>query len=602
MRGGKGRQMKKKLNTISEGTLLLSGNEAVARGAWEYGVHFAAAYPGTPSTEILEAIGDEYDEIDAQWAPNEKVAVEVIAGASFAGARVLSAMKHVGLNVAADPLFTLSYIGATGGIVIVSADDPGMHSSQNEQDNRLMGKAAKVVILEPSDSQEAKDMVGEGLRISEEFDTPVLLRMTTRICHSKSMVKVGPRTEVPVKGYVGDIKKRVPIPAHARAMHSRVEKRLEALSAWGSESSLNRIEEGNTALGIITSGISYQYVKETNPGASVLKIGMSNPLPYDLIEKFIGMVDRVVFVEENEPYLEENIKARFLIKADGKNIVPIEGELNPEIVRSAVSPGAEKEITYDEIELPARPPALCPGCPHRGAFYCLSKLGGSSTGDIGCYTLGLMPPHNALETTVCMGASIGVLSGIEKAVGREGMGKLVAAIGESTFVHSGITGLIDMVYNGNTGTVMIMDNSLTAMTGGQENPTTGKTLRGEPAPVLDLEKVVAACGVKHVVVVDPHDLPEMERVLKEETDREELSVIITLRPCVMTYRPEKRSVAELDPDKCIGCRQCMDLGCPAISWDGENPEISRLLCWPNCDMCVQVCPVDALSKDMGGQR
>ncbi|MFC1799864.1 indolepyruvate ferredoxin oxidoreductase subunit alpha [Candidatus Eisenbacteria bacterium] len=592
--------MKKRPNTIEEGNLLLSGNEAVARGAWEYGVHFAAAYPGTPSTEILESIGEEYDEIDAQWAPNEKVGLEVIAGASFAGARVLSAMKHVGLNVAADPLFTLSYIGATGGIVIVSADDPGMHSSQNEQDNRLMGKAAKVVILEPSDSQEAKDMVGEGLRISEDFDTPVLLRMTTRICHSKSMVKVGPRTEVPVKGYVGDIKKRVPIPAHARAMHSRVEKRLKDISVWGSESSLNRIEEGDTALGIITSGVSYQYVKEASPEASVLKIGISNPLPWDLIEKFISMVDRVVFVEENEPYLEENIKARFLIQADGKNIIPIEGELNPEIVRNAVHPGTAKKITHGEIQLPARPPALCPGCPHRGAFYCLSKLGGSSTGDIGCYTLGMMPPHNALETTVCMGASIGVLSGIEKAVGRKGMGKLVAAIGESTFVHSGITGLIDMVYNGNTGTVMIMDNSLTAMTGGQENPTTGKTLRGEPAPVLDLESVVAACGVKHVIVVDPHDLPEMQRVLKEELDREELSVIITRRPCVMNYRPKKRTVAELDPEKCIGCKACMNLGCPAISWDGERPEISKLLCWPNCNMCVQVCPVDALSKDMGG--
>jgi indolepyruvate ferredoxin oxidoreductase, alpha subunit len=590
--------MRKKLNTVKEGTLLLSGNEAVARGAWEYGVHFAAGYPGTPSTEILETIGEEYDEIDAQWAPNEKVGLEVISGASFAGARVLSAMKHVGLNVAADPLFTLSYIGATGGIVIVSADDPGMHSSQNEQDNRLMGKAAKVVILEPSDSQEAKDMVGEGLKISEDFDTPVLLRLTTRICHSKSMVTVGPRTEVPIKGYTGDIRKRVPIPAHAREMHSRVEKRLEDLSAWGSESHLNRIEEGDRSLGIITSGISYQYVKEVSPEASILKIGMSNPLPWNLIERFINSVERIVFVEENDPYLEEGIKARFLIEADGKNIIPLEGELNPEIVRKAVHPGTSKEITFSEIGLPARPPALCPGCPHRGAFYCLSKLGGSSTGDIGCYTLGLMPPHNALETTVCMGASIGVLAGIEKAVGREGTGKLVAAIGESTFVHSGITGLIDMVYNGNTGTVMIMDNSLTAMTGGQENPTTGRNLRGEPAPVLDLEKMVSACGVKHIRVVDPHDLPEMEKTLKEEMNREELSVIITRRPCIMTYRPRKKIVAQVDTEKCVSCRMCMKLGCPAISWDGEHPVISRHLCWPNCNMCVQVCPVGAISKDM----
>ncbi len=592
--------MRKKLNTVKEGTLLLSGNEAVARGAWEFGVHFAAAYPGTPSTEILETIGEEYDEIDAQWAPNEKVGLEVVAGASFAGARVLSAMKHVGLNVAADPLFTLSYIGATGGVVIVSADDPGMHSSQNEQDNRLMGKAAKVVVLEPSDSQEARDMVGEGLRISEEFDTPVLLRMTTRLCHSKSLVEVGPRREVPVKGYVGDIKKRVPIPAHARLMHARVEKRLKELSEWGARSDLNRIEEGDTSLGIITSGISYQYVKEVYPEASVLKIGMSNPLPWNLIEKFIGMVDKVVFVEENEPHLEESVRARFLIEAEGKSIIPIEGELNPEIVRKALRPDSEKGTTYRDIGLPARPPSLCPGCPHRGAFYCLSRMKGSSTGDIGCYTLGLMPPYNALETTVCMGAAIGVLSGIEKAVGREGMGKLVAAIGESTFVHSGITGLIDMVYNGNTGTVMIMDNSLTAMTGGQENPTTGKNLRGEPVPALDLEQLVRACGVPNVRVVDPHDLKEMERALKEELEREELSVIITRRPCIMSYRPKKQAVALVDLDKCIGCRQCMDLGCPAISWEEDHPDISGLLCWPNCDLCVQVCPVDAISKDMGG--
>ena len=592
--------MRKKLNTIVDGTLLLSGNEAIARGAWESGVHFASAYPGTPSTEILESIGDEYDEIDAQWAPNEKVSLEVIAGASFAGARVLSAMKHVGLNVAADPLFTLSYVGATGGIVIISADDPGMHSSQNEQDNRLMARAAKVVCLEPSDSQEAKDMVGEALSISEDFDTPVLIRVTTRICHSKSIVKVSPRREVPVKGYVTDIAKRVPIPSNARKMHSRVIKRLKDLSAWGSESPLNRIEDGDRSVGIITSGISYQYVKEVCPEACLLKIGMSNPLPWNLIERFIGMVDKVIFVEEGEPFLEERVRSKFLIPAIGKDIISNEGELNPELVRKALHPGTTKAVTYYDAELPARPPALCPGCPHRGAFYCLSKLNGSSTGDIGCYTLGLMAPFNALETTICMGASIGVLSGIEKAVGREGMGKLVAAIGESTFVHSGITGLIDMVYNGNTGTVMIMDNSLTAMTGGQENPTTGKNLRGEPAPALDLVRIVEACGVKHIKVVDPHDLDEMENIFKEEFERDELSVIITRRPCVMCYRPVKKSVALLDPEKCIGCKLCMKLGCPAISWEEEKPEISKLLCWPNCDLCVQVCPVDAISKDMEG--
>jgi indolepyruvate ferredoxin oxidoreductase alpha subunit len=592
--------MSRALNEIVSGTLFLSGNEAVARGAWESGVHFAAAYPGTPSTEILEAVGEHYPEIDAQWAPNEKVGMETIAGASFAGARVLTAMKHVGLNVAADPLFTLSYIGATGGVVIVSADDPGMHSSQNEQDNRLMAKASKVAMLEPSDSQEAKDMVGEALSISERFDTPVMLRLTTRISHSKSLVDVGPRREVQVKGYQADIRKRVPIPAHARLMHSRVEKRLIELSEYGAESNLNRIENADSSVGIITSGISYQYAKEVYPQASFLKLGLTNPLPWNLIERFISGVSEVRFVEEGDPFLEEQIRARFLLDAEGKSLVPLEGELNPETVRRAIRPDTVQEPSFQQVPVPLRPPALCPGCPHRGAFYALSKLGGSSTGDIGCYTLGLMPPHNALETTICMGASIGVLSGIEKAVGREGMGKLVAAIGESTFVHSGITGLVDMAYNGSTGTVMIMDNSVTAMTGGQANPATGMNLRGEPAPRLDLERLCRACGAKEVRVVDPHDLEEMEKVLREEMERDELSVIITRRPCIMTYRPSKAATAVLDTEKCISCRICMNLGCPAISFEEDLPSINPMLCWPNCDLCVQVCPTGALSKDMEG--
>ncbi|MBD3369315.1 indolepyruvate ferredoxin oxidoreductase subunit alpha [Candidatus Fermentibacteria bacterium] len=592
--------MSRSLNEVVSGTLFLSGNEAVARGAWESGVHFAAAYPGTPSTEILEAVGKHYAEIDAQWAPNEKVGMETIAGASFAGARVLTAMKHVGLNVAADPLFTLSYIGATGGIVVVSADDPGMHSSQNEQDNRLMAKASKVAMLEPSDSQEAKDMVGEALSISERFDTPVLLRLTTRISHSKSLVDVGPREEVEVKGYQADIRKRVPIPAHARLMHSRVEKRLLELSEFGAAYAYNRIEEGDSSLGIITSGVSYQYAKEVYPEASILKLGLTNPLPWDLIERFISGVDEVRFVEEGDPFLEEQVRARFLVDAQGKSRVPLEGELNPETVREAIRPDTVRQPPFEKVKTPLRPPALCPGCPHRGAFYALSKLSGSSTGDIGCYTLGLMPPHNALETTICMGAAIGVLSGIEKAVGREGMGNLVAAIGESTFVHSGITGLVDMAYNGSTGTVMIMDNSMTAMTGGQENPTTGKNLRGEPAPKLDLEALCLACGAKAVRVVDPHDLEEMEKVLREEMEREELSVVITRRPCIMTYRPSRPAYAELDADQCVGCRICMNLGCPAISFEDDLPSIDPMLCWPNCDLCVQVCPTGALSKDMEG--
>ena len=594
--------MLKKRNQERSGTLFLSGNEAIARGAWECGAHFAAAYPGTPSTEILEEIGEHYPEIEAQWAPNEKVAVEVVAGASFAGARVLSAMKHVGLNVAADPLFTLSYIGATGGVVVVSADDPGMHSSQNEQDNRLMGRAAKLAILEPSDSQEALDFTREAFRISEEFDTPVLLRVTTRVCHSKSLVKVSDRTEVPVKGYVKDIAKRVPIPANARRMHSRVEARLARLSEWGAGSPLNRMEMGDPSLGIITSGISYQYVREVCPGASVLKLGLTNPLPWKLIEDFIGRVSRVVVVEEGDPYLEERIRSRFLVDAVGKGLIPLEGELNPELVRKALKPESAVVPVYGETELPSRPPSLCPGCPHRGAFHTLAGMKYSSTGDIGCYTLGLMPPYNALETTVCMGAAVGVLAGIEKALGRNDMPKLVAAIGESTFIHSGITGLIDMVYNGNTGTVMIMDNSLTAMTGGQQNPSTGRNLRGEPAPKLDIEQVVRACGVKRIRVVDPHDLKAMKQVLREETAAPEISVIITRRPCIMAYKPLRKTVAEHDPAKCVHCKACLRLGCPAISWNTEDnvPVVSEMQCWPNCNLCVQVCPVGALSKDLEG--
>lgn len=594
--------MGKTLNQQRSGTLFLSGNEAIARGAWESGAHFASAYPGTPSTEILETIGEHYPEITAQWAPNEKVALEVVAGASFAGARVLSAMKHVGLNVAADPLFTLSYIGATGGIVVVSADDPGMHSSQNEQDNRLMGRAAKLAVLEPSDSQEALDFTREAFRISEEFDTPVLLRVTTRVCHSKSLVKVADREEVPVKGYVKDIAKRVPIPANARRMHSRVEDRLKRLAEWGAESPLNRMEINDASIGVITSGISYQYVRETYPGASVLKLGITNPLPWKLIEEFIGLVSRVIIVEEGEPYLEESIRSRFLIDAQGKSFIPVEGELNPELVRKALKPESVTPSPFEATELPGRPPSLCPGCPHRGAFHTLAGMKYSSTGDIGCYTLGLMPPYNALETTVCMGAAVGVLAGIEKVLDREGMPRLVAAIGESTFIHSGITGLIDMVYNGNKGTVMIMDNSLTAMTGGQQNPSTGKNLRGEPAPALDLVQMVRACGVNRVSVVDPHDLKEMKRVLREETEAQELSVIITRRPCIMAYRPLRKTVAVHDPGKCVHCKACLRLGCPAISWDAEKnvPVISEMQCWPNCNLCVQVCPVGALSKDLEG--
>jgi indolepyruvate ferredoxin oxidoreductase alpha subunit len=594
--------MAKPLNTVPEGRLLLSGNEAIARGAWQHGVHFASAYPGTPSTEILENIGEHYPEIKAQWAPNEKVALETVAGASFGGARVLTAMKHVGLNVAADPLYTLSYLGATGGLVVVSADDPGMHSSQNEQDNRLMARAAKIPVLEPSDSQEALDLVGQALEISERFDTPVMLRTTTRISHSMSVVQVGPRREVAVKGYTRDPKKRIPIPAYAKAMHTRVEKRTLELSEYGNTFAWNRIEEGKGKLAIITSGVGYSYVKEAFPDASVLKLTLTWPLPWGLLEGFLSRGGEFRVVEEGDPFLEELIRSHFLLPVEGKKYIPLEGELNQRIVRESLQPDAAVQPPYKPASVLVRPPVLCPGCPHRGAFWTLKKIKGSSTGDIGCYTLGLMPPLDAMDTTICMGASIGVLSGLEKACGREVTDKLVAAIGDSTFVHSGITGLIDMVYNGCTGTVLILDNGITAMTGGQEHPATGRNLRGEPAQKIDFEALCRACGVKNVVVVDPHDLPEMERVLREEMAREEVSVVIACRPCVMIRKVSSKAVAELQADLCIGCRRCMSLGCPALSFKDKKPVVNRLLCYPECRLCADVCPKGALRKNTGGEE
>jgi indolepyruvate ferredoxin oxidoreductase alpha subunit len=572
--------------------VLLSGNEAVARGAYEGGCHFAAAYPGTPSTEILENIEEYKKDIYCEWSTNEKVALEVATGASFAGARALAAMKHVGLNVAADPFFSLSYIGATGGIIIVSADDPGMHSSQNEQDNRNYARSAKVAMIEPSDSQEAKEFTKIGFYISEKFDTPVLLRMSTRLCHSKTVVELGNREEVPIKGYQKDIKKRLVLPAHARVRHIYIEERLEKLSKFSEEFEYNTMELKDLSIGIITSGISYQYAKEVMPEASFLKLSLTYPLPFGRIKTFSEKVDKLFVVEENDPFLETEIKARG-IDVTGKDIIPITGELNPSIIYDAFGKKKKSVIVEKMPELPARPPALCPGCSHTPVFYTINKLKLTATGDIGCYTLGALPPLNAMDTCVEMGASVGNAYGMERVLGDKSDKKIVAVIGDSTFFHSGITPLIDIVYNKGRTTVIILDNSITAMTGHQEHPGTGKTLMGEETKSIKLEEIAHACGVEHVTVVDPYDLKELKKVIKREVEREEPSVIIARRPCVLLLM-RKNQVWEpyyVDSEKCIGCKLCLKYGCPAISMEDDKAVINELFC-VGCGVCAQVCPVE----------
>lgn len=572
--------------------VLLSGNEAVARGAYEGGCRFAAAYPGTPSTEILENIVKYKDVIYCEWSTNEKVALEVATGASFAGARALAAMKHVGLNVAADPFFSLSYIGSTGGIIIVSADDPGMHSSQNEQDNRHYARSAKMAMLEPSDSQEAKEFTILGFEISEDFDTPLLLRLSTRLCHSKTVVELGERKEVPVKGYEKDIKKRLVLPAHARLRHIYVEERLKKLSKFSEQFEYNKMEFNDKSIGIISSGIAYQYAKEVLPDASYLKLSFTYPLPFKLIEKFSKQVKKLYVIEENDPFLEMEIKAKG-INVIGKEIIPITGELNPSIISEAFGK-KRKSVTIKKMpSLSPRPPALCPGCSHTPVFYTLNKLKLTVTGDIGCYTLGALPPLNAIDTCVEMGASLGNAFGMEKVLGEKSDKKIVAVIGDSTFFHSGITPLIDIVYNKGTSTVIILDNRITAMTGHQENPGTGKTLMGEDTVTINPEDIVKACGVKHVFTVDPYNLKELKKVIKREVERKEPSVIIARRPCILLLI-RKREVGKpfyVDTEECIGCKICLQFGCPAISMKDEKAYINELFC-VGCGVCAQLCPKD----------
>lgn len=577
---------------------LLTGNEAIARGAYEAGVKLASGYPGTPSTEILENIV-QYKEIYAQWSPNEKVAFEVAIGASISGVRALATMKHVGVNVAADPLFTFAYTGVNGGFVFISADDPGMHSSQNEQDNRRYGKFAKIPVIEPSDSQEAKDFVAAAYELSESFDTPVMLRITTRIAHSQSMVELGEVQKTFKKEYVKNAPKYVMVPANGRQRHLVVEKRLTELKKWAEHTDLNTMEIKDRKFGIITGGVCYQYVREAFPDASILKLGLSYPLPEEKIRKFASQVDQLFVVEELEPFWEEEIKYMG-INVKGKIIFPRTGELSAVMIKDRISAemGLSNETaptisTGDLPAAPPRPPVLCPGCPHRAVFHVLKKLKLTVSGDIGCYTLGSLPPLEAIDTTICMGASIGAALGMEKG-SPELAGKVVAVIGDSTFFHSGITGLVDMVYNKSKGTVMVLDNSTTAMTGHQEHPATGKTLMNEPAAIVDIGNLARALGIKRVIEMDPFELAKLEAVVKEEVAAPELSVIIAKRPCALLEKSTGLS-AKIDENKCTNCKQCMAIGCPAIAIRNNKVTLNQSIC-NGCNLCTQVCKFKAILK------
>ena len=581
---------------------LLYGNEAIARGAWEAGVKVAAGYPGTPSTEIIESLAG-YEDVHVEWSTNEKVALEVAIGASIAGARALAAMKHVGLNVAADPLMTVSYMGVNAGLVIVTADDPGMHSSQNEQDNRWYGRFAYVPVLEPSDSAEALLFTKEAFDMSEKFDVPVIVRSVTRTSHARSIVELGERKKPEWRPYRKDPQKYVMLPANARGRKPRVVARLKELQKFAEDSPINRVEWGSAERGFVTGGISYQYVKEAFPEASVLKLGISYPLPEDLLRDFASRVRILYVVEELDPFWEDLIRAMG-IPCHGKDVFPQAGELSRDLVIAGVekvegagiggvSPArAGASSGPGTPDLPPRPPVLCPGCPHRPVFYVLKKLGLTVTGDIGCYTLGALPPLSAKDTTTCMGASIGHASGMSLGLPSEQASKVVAVIGDSTFLHSGITPLINMTYNQVSRPVIILDNGTTAMTGHQGHPATGYDVRKKSAPRISLEQLASACGAGPVSVVDPYDVKSLEQVIRESL-KERAPVVIARRPCVLLSRqePEKRLVfkAEL----CRECGLCLQLACPALEPEGKKPKINEVLCTA-CGVCAELCPRGAL--------
>ena len=571
---------------------LMLGNAAVARGLYEAGCSVASSYPGTPSTEITEEAA-KYDAIYCEWAPNEKVAMETAFGACLAGKRSFCGMKHVGLNVAADPLFTISYTGVNAGMVIAVADDAGMHSSQNEQDSRHYAIAAKVPMLEPSDSAEALAFAKRAYEISEEFDTPVILKMCTRVSHSQSLVELGERTEVE-KPYEKNIAKYVMMPGNAIRRHPVVEERTRKLTEFAETCDLNRVEMGGTSMGVITSSTSYQYVKEVfGDSVSVLKLGMVNPLPVKLILDFASKVDKLVVVEELDSIIEDHCR-KLGLKVWGKNVLPLEGEFSQNLAASKLGGTVHTGKTLEDA-IPPRPPVMCAGCPHRGLFYTLNKNKCTVLGDIGCYTLGAVAPLSAMDMTLCMGGSISGIHGFNKARGEETEGKTVAVIGDSTFMHSGMTGLANIAYNQSNSTVIILDNSITGMTGHQQNPTTGYNIKGDPAGKIDLESLCKAMGFNRVRVVDPYDLKACDQAVKEELAANEPSVIISRRPCALLKYVKHNAPLAVNKDKCIGCKSCMKIGCPAISIKEGKAWVDNTLC-VGCGVCEQLCPVGAFES------
>lgn len=578
--------------------VIMLGNEAIARGAYEAGVKVSAAYPGTPSTEISEYLVQYKEDVYCEWSPNEKVATEVAVGASLAGTRAMACMKHVGFNVAADPAYSVSYMGVNGGLVIVVADDPGLYSSQNEQDTRMVARAAKLPVVEPSDSSEAKEYLKMAFELSEQFDRPFVYRTTTRLAHSQGIVELGERRAPEDKPYVKDIRRTVMMPGNAKLRHVEIEKRNEELAEAANTHPVNRVEMKDTKIGVITSGIPYQYVKEALPEASVCKLGMVNPLPRKLIEEFASKVETLYIVEELDPLIEEQVKA-WGISCVGKEIFTVQGEYSANMIRQAVL--GEKPEIKTPAEVPGRPPILCPGCPHRSVYHVLNKLKLHVAGDIGCYTLGAVPPLSAVDTTMCMGSSISTLHGMEKAKGREYIKNWVAAIGDSTFLHTGINSLMNMVYNNASGTVMILDNSTTGMTGHQDHAATGKTLMGEPAYAIDIPGLCLAMGVPNVRVVNAFDIEGLEKAVKEEAARDQVSVIITKSPCVLLSK-EKKPLYIAHEDKCKKCGMCMKPGCPAMTKNEDGTiRIDDTMC-TGCGLCEKLCKFDAIELVKDGDN